>query len=217
MSTSPRIKTLMIAIILVIIAGVLYLILSPTKPTMALPSAVTIDTSNQPTEGNPQAKLNIVAFEDLKCSNCMRYNQTIFPNIENNYIKTGKANYTIINLAFIPGSVPAANAARCIYMQNHAAFFDYVKYIYAHQPPEDQDWATIPTLMLFATHVSGINSDQLANCLVTSPYTPFFIANLALATKAMGPDVATPTLYINGIKVDPLTWAHVQQIMNQLD
>ena len=106
MSTSPRIKTLMIAIILVIIAGVLYLILSPTKPTMALPSAVTIDTSNQPTEGNPQAKLTIVAFEDLKCSNCMRYNQTIFPNIENNYIKTGKANYTIINLAFIPGPMP---------------------------------------------------------------------------------------------------------------
>ena len=212
MSTSSRIKLLMIAIVLIIIAGVLFLILSPAKPHVALPNAVVIDTSNQPTEGNPQAKLNIVAFEDLKCGNCMRYNETLFPNIETNYI-----NYTIINLAFIQGSIPAANAARCIYMQNHAAFFDYVKYIYAHQPPEEQDWATIPTLMLFATHVSGINSDQLANCLVTSPYTPFFIANLALASKVMGPDVATPTLYINGIKVDPLTWAHVQQIVKQLD
>lgn len=217
MTTSTRIKILMIAIILIVIAGVIFLILSPTSPKIVLPTAVSIDTSNQPVSGNPNAKIHIVAFEDLKCANCMRYNKTIFPNIDTNYIKTGKANYTMVNLAFIQGSLPAANAARCVYAQNHDAFFDYVNYIYAHQPPEDQDWATIPNLMLFATHTPGINSDALAHCLVAMPYVQFFMDNLSLATKVMGSNVSTPAIYINGIKVDPLTWAHVQQIIDQVN
>lgn len=216
MSTSSRIKILMITVVLLVIAAIVFFILSPQHTKSSLPTAVSINLNNQPTLGNPNAKLHIVAFEDLKCGNCMRYNETIFPALYNNYIKSSKANYTIINLAFIQGSLPAANAARCIYVQNHDAFFDYVKYIYAHQPPEDQDWATIPNLMLFATHVSGIDSDKLANCLVASPYAQFFMDNLTLATKVMGSNVATPTLYINGIKVDPLTWDHIQQIINQL-
>lgn len=216
MITPARIKTLMIAIILAVIAGVIFLIISPTRPKIILPAAVAIDTTNQPVLGNPNAKIHIVAFEDLKCANCMRYNETLFPSINTNYIKTGKANYTMINLAFIQGSLPAANAARCIYTQNHSAFFDYVNYIYAHQPPEDQDWATIPNLMLFATHLSGINADTLAHCLVTMPYVQLFMDNLTLATKVMGNNVSTPAVYINGIKVDPLTWAHAQQIIHQV-
>lgn len=215
MPISSRIKTLMIVIILLIIAGVLFLVFSSASK-IALPQPVLINTNNQPTMGNVNAKLHIVAFEDLKCSNCMRYNETILPKIDAQYVKTGQASYTIITLAFIPGSLPAANAAQCVYAQNHHAFFDYVAYIYAHQPPEEQDWATIPNLMLFASHIAGINTDTLANCLVASPYAALIGNNLFIASAAMGSNVATPALYVNGIKVDPLNWEHVQQIIHQL-
>jgi len=83
-----------------------------------LPKKTFINTNNQPTIGNQQAKIHMVVFEDLKCYNCMRYNAKIYPFIEKNNIKTGKASYTVINLAFIPGSMTAANAARCVYKQN---------------------------------------------------------------------------------------------------
>lgn len=147
----------------------------------------------------------------------MRYNKHVFPKIYTHYIKPGKASYTMITLAFLPGSMPAANAAHCIYDQNHDAYFQYVKYIYDHQPPEDQNWATVPNLMLFARHVTGINSDKLAQCIVKSPYTQLFNNNLKLLQSIMKPPVGTPSVYINGVKVEPLSWQRFQQIAKELE
>ncbi|PHQ82025.1 MAG: dihydromonapterin reductase [Coxiella sp. (in: Bacteria)] len=187
-------------------------------PKIPLPKAVVINTIHQPTLGNASAKLHIVAFEDLKCSNCMRYNLTIFPKIYDQYIKTGKAKYTVITLAFIKGSIPAGNAAKCVYAQNHQAFFDYVKYIYSHQPPETENWATIPNLMLYATHVKGVNQDTLSKCLVASPYSQTMLDNLDIAKKIMGADgVSTPRIYVNGVEVTPLSWKNFQNVVNEAE
>ena len=210
------IRNSMIVVAIVAVIVILLAIYLPSHSSKTLPQAVKINTANQPTLGDKDAKLHIVAFEDLKCSNCMRFNKNIFPKIYDQYIKTGKAKYTVITLAFIPGSIPAANAAHCVYAQNHAAFFAYVKYIYNHQPPETQNWATIPNLMLFATHVKGVNQDQLAQCLVKSPYTQQFTDNLNILKGIMKPPVGTPTMYVNGVKVDPLTWKQFQHVITEL-
>lgn len=212
------IRNAMIAIAVVAVIVILCVIYIPQKDkaSTTLPHAVTINTKNQPMMGSPNAKLRIVAFEDLKCSNCMRYNTTVFPEVYNHYIKTGIANYTMITLAFIPGSMPAANAARCIYAQNKTAYWDFVKYVYNNQPPEEENWATIPNLMLMASHLKGINNDKLAQCLVKSPYTDLIENNLKLLQSIMKPPVGTPTVYINGVRVDPLTWDNVKQVASEV-
>ncbi len=212
------IRNAMIAVIIIAIIVILCVIFIPhDSSTGTLPQPIKIDTHNQPMLGQQNAKLQIVAFEDLKCSNCMRYNVNVFPKVYNHYIKPGKANYTMVTVAFLPGSMPAANAARCIYEQNHDAFFDYVNYIYDNQPPEDENWATVPNLMLYATHIKGINQDALAHCIVTSPYTTLINANFKLLQDSMKPPVGTPTVYINGIRVDPLTWKQFQKVASELE
>ena len=163
-----------------------------------------IDTRNQPSIGNPNAKVHVVAFEDLKCGNCMRYSTLIFPTIKKKYIDTGVAKYTLINLAFIPGSLPAANAAHCLYTQNKTLFFPFVEYIYNHQPAENQNWATIPTLLEFASKIKGANIDELKVCMISGAYDTFIKNNLKIAGKIMDP-VATPSVFVNGVKVEPLT------------
>jgi len=178
-----------------------------------LPKQVSINTANQPTLGNKNAKVSIVAFEDLKCGNCMRFNVQLFPKIKKKYIDTGIAKYTMINLAFIPGSINAANAARCVYAQDQKLFFPYVKYIYNHQPPEDQNWTTVPKLLEMASQVKGIDQQKLSACLVKSPYNGFINNNFTIAAKAMGPAVATPTLFVNGRVVKPLTMARFKQLI----
>lgn len=216
--SNKAIRNTMFIVIVIAIIVILCAIFIPRDHTNTpLPKAVHIATQNQPTLGNSNAPLHIVAFEDLKCSNCMRYNKHVFPKIYTHYIKPGKASYTMITLAFLPGSMPAANAAHCIYDQNHDAYFQYVKYIYDHQPPEDQNWATVPNLMLFARHVTGINSDKLAQCIVKSPYTQLFNNNLKLLQSIMKPPVGTPSVYINGVKVEPLSWQRFQQIAKELE
>src|SRR3989338_2447444 len=150
-------KVLMLVVLVIVIIGLLgYFFALPMIIKSQLPAPVAINTNDQPTLGNPAAKINIVAFEDLKWGNCARFSKTLFPMIKKDYIDPGIANYTFINLAFIQGSLPAANAARCIYLQNQAAFFIFVDNIFQNQPPETENWATLPTLLTMAAKVPNI-------------------------------------------------------------
>ena len=216
--SSRTIKIAMITLILLMILGMLGVIfLKPLLMKKMLPKPVLIDTANQPMQGNPQAKIHFVVFEDLKCMNCARFNREIMPHIQSTYINAGTANYTMINLAFIAGSLPAANAAHCVYAQNNALFFPFVEYIFNNQPPENENWATVPTLLNFASHIPGIDSNQLAQCIVQSPYDQFIQNNLKLAAGIMNGKISTPTLYVNGILVQPTTWDQIQKIVNTVN
>lgn len=207
-------KKIKMALVIVIVIAIIAIIIAVIfKPTPGLPKSVNIETKNQPTMGNPNAPIEIVVFEDLKCFNCRRFNLNVLPTIKKKYINTGKAKYTVINLAFIPGSMPAANAARCLYEQNPKYFFAFVKYIYENQPPEEQNWATVPTLLEYANHIPGINQNKFERCVINMPYTEFIKNNLKMASKIMGETVATPAVYVNGRVVQPLTIEQIEKVI----
>lgn len=172
------------------------------KPRLHLAPAVQIDTTDQPLMGNQGAKVHIVVFEDLKCIACKQFNNTVLPRLKEKYIDPGIANYTMINLAFIPGSMPAANAARCLYKENPAWFFEFTDDIYQHQPPESENWAIIPKLTEFASHIPGVDQEKLSRCIFESPYTGFMINNFKMAKKLQGDTVSTPAVYVNGHPVE---------------
>ncbi len=199
----------LVAIVVLVLAG-LALAFLPKSHAKQSP-AVQIDTTDQPTQGNPNAKIQIVVFEDLKCIACKNFNNTVVPIIKQQYIKTGVAKYTVINLAFIPGSLPAANAARCLYKQNPDWFFAFVDNIYQNQPPENEDWATIPRLMQFASIIPGVDKDQLSQCIYDGPYTDFIQNNFKIAASLQGTSVATPAVYVNGRYIDPPTVGNLQK------
>ena len=211
---NAKVKIMMLGVIaIVLVAIIAFFYIKPLLIKKELPKPVTLNTQNQPTLGNPNAKIHMVAFEDLKCSNCARFNVELMPYIKKEFIDTGVAKYTMINLAFIDGSMPAANAAHCVYTQNKKLFFDFTSYIFTHQPPENENWATVPNLLNFAGKIKGINTDQLAQCIVESPYDGLIKANLKQAMTVMGGTVSTPTLYINGIVVKPLTKSRIKAVI----
>lgn len=210
----PLIKKLVLTIIGIVILLIVGFVIYHYHDQQNLPKPVLINTNDQPTMGNADAKIHIVAFEDLKCVNCAHFSNNLFPIIKQKYIDTGKAKYTMMNVAFIDGSLPAANAARCLYAQNKDLFFPFVKFIYAHQPPENQDWATIPKLLDFAGNIPGVDMNAFADCLVKSPYNTLITNNLNEASKVMNNMVATPTVYVNGVIVKPLTKEQLEKVIN---
>ncbi|MCH9644629.1 MAG: DsbA family protein [Gammaproteobacteria bacterium] len=183
---------------------------------MRLSKAVNIPSHGQPFIGNAKAKNNIVVFEDLKCVNCKYYNTHVFPKIKKAYIDSGKIKYTVITLAFVPGSPPIANAAFCVREQNPKAFFPYVEYIYHHQGDEEENWGTIPKLLKFAGKVPGININKLSLCLIQSPYNDQINKNMKIAQQVMGDTVMTPRVYINGVLVEPLSFDLFNQVYNEV-
>lgn len=185
-----------VLITLGVILGVAGKYSSPSK------AAQTINTDDQPTMGNSKAKIHIVVFEDLKCIACRNFNNNVLPKIKSDYIDKGLAKYTVINLAFIPGSLPAANAARCLYKENPEWFFTFVNNIYLNQPPEKEDWATIPRLVQFAGVIPGLDTDKFSRCIYESPYTDFIQNNFKMAQNLQGSTVSTPAIFVNGRLVE---------------
>lgn len=207
-------KKIVISVVaIIILIAVLAVIF---RPQPDLPKPVAINTQNQPILGQKNAKIHFVAFEDLKCVACKGFSNNLFPIIKQKYIDTNLANFTFINLAFIPNSVPAATAAHCLYIQNPQFFFPFVEYVYAHQPPEEENWATIPKLAEFASHIRGVNLQQLSQCIFESPYNDLLKKNFLLAEHIMGTPVMTPSLFINGVKVNPLTLEQIDKIIKHI-
>lgn len=212
-SKKSRLIMLFLVPLVVIVVVAAYMLFAPPRISQA---AITIDTTGQPTLGKATAKVQIVAFEDLKCFNCALFSNNLLPKIRQRYIDSGIARYTMFNVAFIPGSLPAANAARCLYEQKSSWFFDFVDYIYKVQPPEAQNWATTAKLLQFAkASVPKADLKRLSNCIIEGKYNDLLNKNLKYADQLMQGNVATPTIYVNGRQLQSFSIDAVAELIKQ--
>jgi protein-disulfide isomerase len=171
----------------------------------AIPS--TIDVGQNPTIGDPQAPVQVVAFLEPKCPDSKRYHDTAFPKLKTDFIDTKKVRYSVIITSFLSQSMPAAVGLLCVYNQdpnkpNSELFFKFLDYIYKNQPPESKNWATIDTVLKFAKNASSeIKLDRLKNCIEKEDYKTQVEKNTAYGNKLMG-HLSTPSIYVNGIKLE---------------
>lgn len=185
-----------------------------------LPPAIEIDTTGQPTIGHPKAPVHVVVFEEPKCVECKIFNNTIFPKIKNDYIATNKVRYTMMPVSFLPGSMPAAVALMCVYHQdldapNDDLFFDYLDYMYYHQPSEHIDWATVVKLQELAKGASpAINQEKIKHCIEHESYRKLIVKNTDYARSLMGGTLGTPQVYVDGIIVNDLTYDDISEMID---
>lgn len=168
--------------------------------------AASIDTKGQPTIGNPLSKVQVVALLEPKCPDSKKYNNNSFPKLMKDYIDTNKISYTVITTSFLYESMHAAQALLCVYNQGGAPrtdlFFKFLNYIYKEQPPEKDNWATIPVLLAFAANASPeIDQDKLKKCLDDETFRKQVEDNTRYGNKLMG-ELHTPTIFVNGVKIE---------------
>jgi protein-disulfide isomerase len=172
----------------------------------SLPQAVSFDVSNQPSIGSPSAPVHLVVFEDLKCFNCRKFQVKIFPEIKKKYIDTGKVRFTFVPLSFLDNSERVANALLSVYSKNPDRFFPYLERIERAFSTGKEDWDSEERLIGYAVQVGEINIVYLEACLRMERYLPELRDNFSLAKSVMGDQVATPSLYINGIPTPTMKW-----------
>jgi len=95
-----------------------------------IPQNVTVSLDNDPFKGDPNAPLTLVEFSDYQCPFCARHFRETLPQIEAEYIKTGKLRYVFRDfpLDIHPQAERAAQAAHCAgdqgkYWPMHDQFF----------------------------------------------------------------------------------------------
>lgn len=79
------------------------------------PTNVVLSINNAPFKGDKNAKVTLIEFSDYQCPFCGRHARDTLPQIEADYIKTGKVKYVFYDfpLSFHENAFKAAEAAHC--------------------------------------------------------------------------------------------------------
>ena len=163
---------------------------------MAAPTALPDDMSL----GNPKAPVKVVEYASLSCPHCAHFNETVFAPFKAKWVDTGKARYTLKEMLTPPEQVAAAGflLARCA---GPGKYFKVVDEVFRSQPR----WQTgnIKPVLIEIGKANGVSETQFAACLQDQKALDALSARARRAYEADGVD-STPTVFINGKKLDPL-------------
>jgi protein-disulfide isomerase len=143
--------------------------------------------------GSENAPVTMVEFTDYQCPFCERHFTDTQPQIDQDYIDTGKVRYLIrdMPLPIHPNAPAAAYAARCAadqgkYWEMHDLLFQ-----------KQTEWSSGNTDELFSGYAGdvGLDVNSFTSCLSDGKYKKAVDADMALAQKVgVG---GTPAFLIN--------------------
>lgn len=106
--------------------------LRPPPPILTVDLKINI--AGAPTLGDPQAPLTLVEFSDFECPFCARYFQATWPQLKQEYVRTGKIRYVFRDLPLEhihKNASKAAEAAHCAGEQDQ--YWPMHDRLFAHQ------------------------------------------------------------------------------------
>ncbi|MFJ7934680.1 DsbA family protein [Sporosarcina sp. NPDC096371] len=100
--------------------------------------SVVIDYEGQPFLGEESAPVEIVEFGDYKCPSCKDFNDRLFPIINEQLVKTGKAKFYFMNYSFINiDSNRSAQFAETVYQElGNEKFWSFHELLFSKQPAD---------------------------------------------------------------------------------
>lgn len=143
------------------------------------PESILLEIDDDPVKGDRKARLVLVEFSDYQCPYCARFVRETLPQIETDYIKTGKLKYVFRDFPITSAhkdAFKAALAAGCA--------LDQGKYWEMHDRLfENQAAFTVYNLTQSAEAI-GLNKQAFQQCLNNSEYATEVQSDFADGTKA---------------------------------
>lgn len=139
---------------------------TPSQPIM-------ISLGDDPIKGDPNAPISIVEFSDFQCPFCARFHSNTLPQIEQNYLSTGKVNFVYRDFpieSIHPNALSAALASECA--DDQEKFWEYHDKLFQNQ----KSWQgleiqnSITTFKEYAQEL-GLNMEEFNSCLDSGKYS----------------------------------------------
>lgn len=158
------------------------------RPTAGPPASVVLDPGSNQFKGEPTAKLTLIEFSDYQCPFCARYVRDTYPQIEKEYVETGKLRYVFLDLpleSIHKLAFKAAEAANCAgeqgkYWEMHDRLFENQKALEpwtAHAEAVGLDVADFETCLASGKQAEEIRRDMAEARKAGITGTPgFFLA-----------------------------------------
>ena len=131
---------------------------SAAPPRPALPEKISIGA--RPFRGDENARIVLVEFSDYQCPFCGRFFRDAMPQIDQEYIKTGKIKYVFNNMPLEeihPRALQAAQAAECAGEQGK--FWELHDRMFANQN------ALSPADLTSQAKAIGLDMSKFSQCL----------------------------------------------------
>ena len=165
-----------------------------------------IDVKGRPTRGNAQAKVVAVNYDDFECPFCSRMHQTLFPDLLKEYGDRVVFIYKDFPLAEIhPWATRAAVNANCLAAQSQDAYWAFADYIHANQKEvnseksHDLQFAALDRMTTEQGQKHNLDLTKLQACIKAQQDDS--VKASVHEGEGLGVE-ATPTMFINGEKVD---------------
>jgi protein-disulfide isomerase len=165
-----------------------------------------IDVKGRPSRGAKDAKVVVIDYDDFECPFCSRMHQTLFPEILKEYGDRVTFVYKDYPLAEIhPWAIHAAVDANCLADLSPDAYWDFADYIHANKQQVDSEKGTsarldaIDRMTLLQGQRHNVDLVKLQSCVKAQN------EDAVKASMKEADDLgvsATPTLFINGQKID---------------
>jgi protein-disulfide isomerase len=144
--------------------------LSDRHETAALPEAPPVIVQNirgEPFRGDPSARVAVIEYSDFNCSYCNRFVTNVFPQIDREWIQTGRIRWLFRDLpeSGDKDSQYKAQAARCAWDQGK--FWEMHDRLFQSPGPLLDNPAAL------ATHAQALQLDlqKLSACLKTEKWS----------------------------------------------
>ncbi len=149
--------------------------------------------------GDPNAPVTLVEFGDFNCGYCGKWAKETFPQIDQNYIKTGKVRMAYVHYPILGAdSMTAAEASECVASVDESKFWEYHNLLYAKQGIG----FTKENLTNLASSMK-LDTPKFESCLDNFPNRASLEDDIRLA-QVMGVR-GTPAFLVNGV---PLAGAY---------
>src|ERR1700722_6446342 len=164
-----------------------------------------IDVSGRPTRGNKDAKVTVINYDDFECPYCARMHATLFPGLFKEYGDRVLFIYKDYPLEEIhPWAIHAAVDASCLLAQNNDAYWDYADYLHGNQESikgKGRDgWnPELDKLAMLQGQKHNLDATKLQACIKAQDDKS--VRASMREGDLVGVD-ATPTLFVNGQKLD---------------
>lgn len=161
----------------------------PRQPPPVEAIDATLSIAGAPLQGDKNAKLTLIEFSDYQCPFCKRHEQNTSPQIQKEYIDSGKLRYVFRDFpleAIHPDAFKAHEAARCAGEQNQ--YWEMHGLLFDSSPALQLDKLTEYAQQL------NLQPEPFKQCLDSSKYADQVRADLAEGQK-LGVR-GTPTFFL---------------------
>lgn len=128
-------------------------------PKSDFPKNLSLDIEKEPVKGAQTAKLTIIEFTDYQCTFCRRHASRTFPQLEQEYVETGKIQYVVRDFplqSIHKEAFQAAVAANCAGQQGK--YWDMHDRLLSIPITPELDWE-------YHVRALGIDWNQFGQCL----------------------------------------------------